>query len=70
MAGIGQARVEEAGRDGVDADALAAPRGGQLAREPHQPGLARRVAGVVRAVHRGVEAGDRRDVDDAARTAA
>ena len=42
-----------------------APRGGQLARQPHQAGLGRGVSGVVRAAHRRVQPGDRGDVDDA-----
>ncbi len=57
--------MKEAGRDRVDADAAAPPRDGQLARQPHQACLARGVRGVLRSVHGGLDAGDRRHVDDA-----
>ena len=42
--------MEEAWRDGVDADALPPPGGGELARQAEQPGFARGVPDVVRSV--------------------
>src|SRR5215471_10652591 len=55
---IGQSRVEEAWRNRVDANALPSPRGRELAREPHQARLTRRVAGVVRTVDGSMHARD------------
>src|SRR5258705_12244494 len=37
---VGQARMEKAGRNRVDTNAVAAPRRAKLAREAHQAGLA------------------------------
>src|ERR1044071_7856258 len=54
--GVGEARVEEARGDGVDAYPAAPPRRGQLAREAEEPGLRRGVADVVRAVGRRLQA--------------
>ena len=51
-------------RDGIDADVLAPPRGGQLAGQSHQSGLGRRVRREMRAGDRRLQSGDRRDVDD------
>src|SRR5688572_25302133 len=62
---IGQPRMEEPGRDGIDPNVAAPPRRRELARQSHQAGLTRRVAGVMSAIHRGVQPRDGRDVDDA-----
>src|ERR1700682_1158033 len=48
---VGEARMEEAGRDGVDADPLSSPRGGELARQTEQSCFARSVPDVMRSVN-------------------
>src|ERR1700720_453516 len=48
--GVGEARMEEAWRDGVDANAFSSPGRGELARQTEQPRFARGIPDVVRSV--------------------